>query len=264
MYAFKHVYEVEDQRPPTVHELWGKVLGDVFVWMHSQLYDEKSVTWGGLLTEWENRWGEAGKALGADLTELTRARNRGARHVRELFDSIQPDMGVLGVQYPCWRSIGGFTIHGHVPVIRIFEQKDKGKSGRQLEIVTLDTMATRTPTEFEASRDFLFILHKYGLEPELRKSFRKIAKDISSVVYLPRVPKLASFKITELAGRQALRWIAWVLEGIELGHFYPRVGGHCTFCFYQPVCDIRFVSNRKLEDPETPENIRSKLCQNSK
>jgi hypothetical protein len=263
MYAFKHAYEVKDTRTPSPNDLWGSVLGDVFVWMYQQLHEKKPVIWDQLRIEWETRWGEVGKRYGADLGEMTKLRNRGVRHVHKMFEGIKPTMGVLGVSYPCWREIEGTTIYGEVPVIRIMEQKDKGKSGREIQIISFDLMSVRAPTDHEVSRNFGFILHKYGLEPELRQHFRQIAKTISSMVYLPRIPKLARYKVLEQAGRSAMRWIRHAIKGIELGHFYPRAGTNCLWCFYQPVCDVRYVSNKKLDDPETPNKIRSKLCQTS-
>lgn len=261
LYCFKHVMCIEDGRPPSVSELWGLVLDDMFIWIHAQLLEGRSLSWSDLLEEWELRWGQAGKTTGANLAEMVHARNRGARHLRDLFDSLQPRMEVLGVRYPCRREISGFVVEAEVPVIRVLEQQDKGKSGREIQIISMDPISLKTPTDFEACRDFGFVFDKYGLEMELRHRFKKVASKVVSMVYLPRIPKLAEVKIPELAGRQTIRWASWILDSIRLGHFYPRAGAHCSACFYQPVCDVRYVSNRSLSNPETPDKIRRQLCQ---
>jgi hypothetical protein len=267
MYAFRHLYKVENTRPRLVSEDLGQVLGDVFVWLHLQLHKSRTVTWGALLDEWERSWGKACKSRDSrgcsDLAEETKARNRGARHLRDTFDSIRSEMDVLAINYPCRREISGFLIEGTIPVIRVLEEKDKGRSGREIQLISVDPVGIRTPCDIEAGRNFQYVISKFGLELELRSSFRDLAHNVSSMVYLPRIPKLARIKLTEDAGRQAIRWASWVVESINLGHFYPRAGEHCVACYYRPTCDIRYVSNRALSRSATPSKIRSRLCQTS-
>lgn len=259
MFAFLHVYQVEPAREPTIHEVWADTLGDLFVWIHLQLFQNKAVTWGGILEEWERLLTTRCKDR-FPLGDLTHFNNRGARHLRELYESLPETMEVLGVLYPCHRDVDDFRIVGQVPVMRILESPGKGRSGREVQIISLDTRTSRAPTTFEARRRISYLLSKYGIELDLRNHMRKVATQTTSAVYLPHFPKLVPVQLDGRSARQALVWVKWVFQCIRQGFFFPRAGIACKRCEFDKVCDVRYVTDRALENVnQTRDEIRRNL-----
>lgn len=259
-FAFLHIYQIADQRTLTAFEAWARTIGRVYVDIHFRLSEERSITWAWILNHWEKQWAGECRKHGIGMGEAHLYRNRGCRTLLQVFEAIHPDMEVLPL-YPASRDVNGFHIHAKVPVIRIVETRGKGRSGRRVEIISIDAEASRMPTDFEACRRMDYLVHKYGLELEVRHRFRKIAKDVVQMVYLPRIGRLASIKVDEKHLRQALRWVGYVLDSIKRGFFYPRTGDRCGGCAFREVCDVGYVSYRALERPaQTRQTIEGDLC----
>lgn len=257
MYAFKHVYRVVDQRPLSGSEVFGQALRSMFLWTHTELHQNRPLTWGAMVKKWDKVWGDCSTDL--DLGSATAYMARGIRHVRELFEKLPNSMCVLGCSYPCEREVNGYVLAGSVDVIRMIETRGAGKSGRTTQLIIVDDISTATPDPFVANLRLDLIIGKYGLESELRKDFAKLSNQVESMLYLPRIPKLAAFDINGKAARHAYRWVVYIVESIRQGLFFPRAGSYCAACLYKPVCNVKYISDRALSNPNTPDEIRREL-----
>lgn len=256
-FAFRHVYQAPAAEEPS-QIVQARAVGEMFVWIHTQLMINRQLSWGAILSEWEKRWGAIGKDKGYPISDVFQGRDLGTRALLDVWESVTPNTEILGVHYPCRRTIGSWELVGQVDVIRALETKGKGRSGRIIQLITIDPTSHRTPMPSEAGRRMDYLMAKYGLEAELRQSMEKLGK-VETCVYLPRIPKLATLEIEGSAFRSALRWCEWVFEGIEAGHFYPRTGTTCSACEYAEICDVKYVSNEALESHAAQKEVQE-LC----
>jgi len=259
-FAFRHIYQAPAAEDP-LHIVQARAVGEMFVWVHTQLMVDRQLAWGAILSEWEKRWGALGKAKGYKLSDIFQGRDFGARALLDVWESITPNMEILGVQYPCRRTIGRWELLGQVDVIRALETKGKGRSGRTIQLITIDPISRHAPNLTEAGRRMDYLMAKYGLENDLRQAMDKLGK-VEAYVYLPRIPKLSQLEVDGSAFRSAMRWCEWVFEGIEAGHFYPRASSDCMVCEYAGICDVSYVSNEAL-DGRTAQKEAQDRCQSS-
>jgi hypothetical protein len=249
MFAYLYIHQLEPEREaPEPHVLWSHTLCDVFMWLHLRLMEDKTLTWSKLLQHWESTWYVACTKAGITMAPMTYYRNRGVRHLHKLFDDLPSEMLVF-VKYPYTREYKGWTIVGHVPVVRIIETPGRGRKGRRVEVISLDWQARSAPDAFCVNRRVDLLLDRYGIEAEIRNQFDKLASDIVPMLYLPALAKTVRLGYTASNFREALTWMEAALESIRLGLFYPRAGAHCRACLFRSTCDASHVSIRALERP---------------
>jgi len=234
-YAFKRGLEITPEY--TVHSLWAYTLGAHYIKIHAVYSEGKPLSWAKVLDSWDTGWGLVCKANNVSHAEGQSLRGRGARHLKEVFDELD-SVSVLGYQYPSERRFDNHLVTGHIDVIRALEDKDKGKSGRTIQIIFVDYLSTHVPSTTEANRRLDYVLALYGLSLDIRNKYRKLAAKVKTMVYLARLPKLIEYKVDEFGVRHAARWVGDVLRSIEQKIFYPRASQRCAYCSYKVFCDV--------------------------
>jgi hypothetical protein len=260
LFAFRHIYNVHLDERPTIGALWAEALGEVFVWMHLQLHDKPVLRWTDVLSHWQTKWAKLLEKHGHEPATGFSGYQRGCRHLLEVFADLPENLQVLKIKYPCSQKVAGYELGGYIDVVRATEIPGKGRSAREIQLITVDPQGARKPSPFEASRRIDYLLAKYGLEADLRRSFHRAAKEVTAWVYLPRLPVMAQLVVNEKGLRQALQWVEYVIQAIEQALYYPRMGTYCQSCQYATVCDVTYVSSRALDQPEqTSDEIRRRL-----
>jgi hypothetical protein len=235
LYAFKRSLEVKPK--PTTHSLWASAMGDQYIQMHAVYSEGKPFSWRQALTAWDACWGRTCKDHGISPAEGQVLRGRGARYLKDIYDELD-DVTVLGHRYPSERQVGNHLITGTISVIRAFEQEDKGKAGRTVQIIFVDDAATHAPSPTEANRRLDYVLAFYGLSLEMRNKYRKLASRVRTMLYLSRLPKLVEYKVDSWGMGHAARWVRDVLRAIEQRILYPRASQRCSYCEYKDLCDV--------------------------
>jgi hypothetical protein len=187
-------------------------------------------------------------------------RNKGARHLLDLFNNLPVDMEVVAVKFPTARRYKDYTIVGNVPVIRVLETHYKTAPPKRVaQIVAIDPVTQTLPRNRQARRlDYMLV--KYGLQLSVRRRITEVCKDIEVAVYLPRIPTTVSIEVDRAGLAEVLTWTEWVVEAIRLGHFYPRPGPHCNDCAFATVCSTQHVNHDGLRScPKTARTVREAL-----
>ena len=255
-FALRYVYRAP-AKPKTYPTVLGEDLGAMFVWIHAKLMENRELSWSKILVEWERRWG----TRKFRMDEMLAGREFGYRTLLDVWNAIRPELEVLAYKYPLRRVIGDWEIHGSIDVVRAYETKGKGYSGREVQLITVDPYSTKMPVPHESGRRIDYLLAKYGLELDVRSSFGKIAKKVTTWVYLPQLGKMAELDVDESSWRSAMNWVTWVLEEIDAGHFYPRTGSQCNACPYIRICDVKYFTRESLEDKQAFKEVHE-ACRN--